>query len=396
MAETRARRPRAEGIVSRHTRACRSSAGGACDCEPRYQAQVYSARDRRTIRKTFSTVTEARAWRAEAHVALRGGIMRASTRTTLAEAGADWVAAAKTGVVRTRSGEVYKPSALRGYEEALRTKVLPELGHLRLSAVTRNTVQNLVDRLVAEGRAPSTVRNAVLPLRAIYGRATNRAEVAVNPTLGLLLPALRTTRDRVAPPAEANALIAALPVADRALWATALYSGLRRGELQALDWRDVDLNGRLLCVERSWDPIAGPIGPKSRSGRRRVPVTEGLRTELLAHRLRQGRGGLGFVFGAVPGRPFDAPAALQRARAAWRRAGLEPVGLHECRHTYATFMIAAGVNVKALSAYMGHSTITVTLDRYGHLLPGSEGEAAALLEIWLKHRGGTDTKVTKA
>ena len=65
----------------------------------------------------------------------------------------------------------------------------------------------------------------------------------------------------------------------------------------------------------------------------------------------------------------------RRAHTAWRTAGLTPIGLHECRHTYAAFMIAAGVNAKALSTYMGHSSITITFDRYGHLMPGSEEEA---------------------
>src|SRR5215213_4466941 len=74
----------------------------------------------------------------------------------------------------------------------------------------------------------------------------------------------------------------------------------------------------------------------------------------------------------------------RRARTAWREAGLEPIGLHECRHTYAAFMIAAGVNAKSLSAYMGHSSIVVTLDRYGHLMPGDELEAAALLSRFLE------------
>ena len=75
---------------------------------------------------------------------------------------------------------------------------------------------------------------------------------------------------------------------------------------------------------------------------------------------------------------------MPRAREAWHKAGLEPIGLHECRHTYAAFMIAAGVNAKALSTYMGHSSITITLDRYGHLMPGSEAEAAGMLEAYLE------------
>jgi integrase len=64
-------------------------------------------------------------------------------------------------------------------------------------------------------------------------------------------------------------------------------------------------------------------------------------------------------------------------------AGLEPIALHECRHTYAAFMIAAGVNPKALSTYMGHASITITLDRYGHLMPGAEDEAASMLAAYL-------------
>jgi integrase len=91
------------------------------------------------------------------------------------------------------------------------------------------------------------------------------------------------------------------------------------------------------------------------------------------------------VFAGGKGGPFDPGSVARRAREAWVEAGLEPIGLHQCRHTYAAFMIAAGVNAKALSSYMGHSTITVTLDRYGHLLPGNEQQAATLLDNWLAH-----------
>jgi integrase len=77
---------------------------------------------------------------------------------------------------------------------------------------------------------------------------------------------------------------------------------------------------------------------------------------------------------------------IERAREAWAAAGLKPILLHEFRHTYAAFMIAAGVNAKALSTYMGHSTITMTLDRYRHLMPGNEDEAAEMLERYLEGR----------
>jgi integrase len=383
------RRP--EGITVRHATACAARDGrSSCTCKPGFQAQVYSPRDRKTIRKTFRTLAEARAWRSHAHEAIRRGALRAPSRETVAEASKRWLAAARTGVVRTRSGETFKPGTLRGYTQAFGARIVPELGNLRVSEVTRNDVQDLVDRMLAEGLGPSTVKNAVLPLRSMYRRLVSRSEVAGNPTLGLDLPADRGRRERVARPAEAGRLLEVLGEEDRVVFATALYAGLRRGEIKALRWCDVDFGQGLIRVERGWDHVAGPIEPKSRSGRRRVPLSRPLRVLLLEHRLRRGSPGPeGLVFGRDDGKPLEAEWATKRARKAWQAAGLEPIGLHECRHTYASFMIDAGVNAKALSTYLGHSSISITLDRYGHLLPGNEGQAAEMLADYLDRETGS-------
>ena len=213
------------------------------------------------------------------------------------------------------------------------------------------------------------------------------------------MPAVRGRRERVARPAEAEALLETPPAEQRALWATALYAGLRRGELQALCWHNLDLERGVISVEHSWDRCAGLIEPKSRSGVRRVPIPAALRTQLLAHRLRRGRPAGGFVFPAADQtRPFDSAWATAKARRAWQAAGLAPIGLHECRHSYAAYAIAAGINPKALSSYMGHSSIIVTLDRYGHLMPGNETEAASLLDCYLRQPSPTaaETKQLKA
>jgi len=80
----------------------------------------------------------------------------------------------------------------------------------------------------------------------------------------------------------------------------------------------------------------------------------------------------------------DWPGALRkRTLKKWEKAGLTPLGFHEGRHTFASIGIAAGINAKILSTYLGHATITITLDRYGHLMPGSEVEARALLDSYL-------------
>jgi len=270
---------------------------------------------------------------------------------------------------------------LRSYESALRLRVLPELGARRLTDVERADLQALVDRMVVDGDGASTIRNALLPVRAIYRRALVRGDVAVNPTTGLELPAVRGARDRVASPDEAKRLLGALE-RDRALWATAMFAGLRRGELRALAWESVDFDRGVIRVVSSWDREAGPVAPKSRAGRRTVSMAGALRVHLAEHRLHTGRAD-GLVFGRTAEAAFDPSTVTDRARKTWARAELTPIGLHECRHTFASLMIAAGVNAKALATYMGHASVTITFDLYGHLMPGNETEAAGLLDALL-------------
>ena len=253
------------GIRERHARSCAAPTGAAaCTCRPTFEAFIYSPHEKKKIRRSSPTRSAAVSWRADANVALRRGELRTPSRVTLRQAADAWLEGAKAGTIRTRSGDRYKPSALRGYEQALRDRSLPDLGAARLSEIRRADVQDLADRLLAKGLDASTIRNALMPLRAIFRRAVARGEVGVNPTTGIELPAVRGRRDRIASPSEASALLAALPEGDRALWATAMYAGLRRGELLALRWEDVDLASGVIRVERSWDVKAGAIEPKKR------------------------------------------------------------------------------------------------------------------------------------
>lgn len=293
--------------------------------------------------------------------------MRTPTATTVREAWAAWISAAEDGAIRNRSGDQFEPSTVRGYRAAMREggPIMLALGARKLSAVTRQDVQDLVDRHLADGADPSTIRNAIMPLR-------------------VLLPACpRGRRDRIASPEEAVRLIAALPEGDRAVWAAAMYGGLRAGELMALRWSDIDLATGLIRVERAYDPKGGGqfVEVKSRAGQRRVPITAALREHLVDHKLRESAEGLAFA--RQDGRPFSGTALRRRALRAWKAAGLDPITPHECRHTFASVWIAAGVGAKALSTFMGHANIAITLDRYGHLMPGSEDEAVGLVDAYL-------------
>jgi integrase len=287
------------------------------------------------------------------------------------------------GTIRNRSGDRYKPSAIRGYNQGMRLRVLPEFGPVRLSDLDRIDLQRFVYKLLEDGLAPSTIDVTLLPVRAIYRHALERGEVVANPCDKLSMPRSDRRRDRIADPKEGADLIAAVPLEDRAIWATAMYAGLRRGELQALRDRDLELASGVIHVERGWDYKEGAIELKSNAGRRRVPIAAILRDHLLEHRLRVDREGDDLIFGRTLDSPFRPKPVQGRADTAWKAAGLDRITFHECRHTYASLMIAAGVNAKALSTYMGHANISITLDRYGHLMPGSEDEAAGLLDAYL-------------
>lgn len=385
-----------KGVRQRHGNGCEQPAKG-CACP--WQAEVFSKRDGKKIRKLFGSRKAAEEWRRDALPAVARDELRGPSRITVREAAGAFMAGAKAGTVPTTSGARYKPATLRGYRVALDKRILPALGDRRLSEVRRRDVQDLADRLTVEGLSASTVHNTLDPLRVIFRRAIQREEgVTVDPTKLLELRRPTGRRERIAEPAEAAALISTAPVGERALWATAFYAGLRRGELRALRWSDVDLPGRLIHVRRSWDAIEGEQTPKSEAGVRDVPVLDRLAGELEAHQKRTRRTGKALVFGRTASEPFNPETVRRNALAAWeaenerrrkaREELLEPIQLHEARHTCASTHIAAGANALTIKTIMGHSTIQMTFDVYGKLLPGGLEQAAAATNAYLERLDG--------
>ena len=277
------------GISERHSRSCALANGGdRCDCAPSYRAFVYDRRTHEIVRKTFSgsgALSSAKLWRADALSALGKGKNVTPSRRTLRQAADEWVAGAKAEppTILNRSGRPYKPSVIRGYEADLNSYVLPDLGGLRLSDVRRGELQALVDRLVGQGLSSSKVRNVIIPIRVLFRHALEREEVSANPASGLRLPNGVGRRDRAASPGEASELLAVLPEDLRAIYATAFYGGLRRGELRGLRWNDVDLAKGIIHVRRAWDDYVGEVlrNPRRASGTflsRRSSATTSLST----------------------------------------------------------------------------------------------------------------------
>ena len=154
--------------------------------------------------------------------------------------------------------------------------------------------------------------------------------------------------------------------------------------MQALRCSAIDLGASTIRVEGSWDQYEGAIDPKSDTSTRTVPLLAVLRDHLDEHLLDTGRSSGELAFGRTAHDPFVPSTLRSRALRAWQVAGMEPIGLHECRHTFASLLIAAGENPKSVQEFLGHSTITVTFDLYGHLFPGSRDEARVRMDAYLE------------
>jgi integrase len=329
------------------------------------------------------TLTEAKAWRQDAAGALRAGTLRAPFPITLRAAGLALVAGMKDGAILDRSGKPYKPSTCRGYEVSLNKHVLPQIGDKRLTELHRRDLQAVVERWPKDGLSPSSIANALDPVRVIFRRALRDDVVSVDPTDGLELPSVRGKRDRIESTEVAHTLLAALPDSERALWAVALFAGLRRGELRALRWTSIDFDAGVIRVERSWDPVEREIDVKSEAGRRAVPMALVVRRELTAHKTRTARDGEDLVFGRTPREPFIPSTVRTHANAAWTATKLTPLTLHEARHCAISYFIAAGLDWKQISTWAGHGDVRQTWNRYGHLVPGDEEQAAERLSRYL-------------
>jgi len=316
-----------------------------------------------------SSYPDARGWRFRALATLSDGrSLTAPKSVTIRTASEEFLAGAEAGMIRSRKRTAYAPSTLRGYRQAFEDWILPELGDVQIKALKRSQVQRFVDSLSTR-RAPGTVRNTWAALAALYLYLLPRHDDLANPTQGVALPRPGAPRERYAEPGEMAQLLAALPHELALPYALAFYAGLRRGEIQALRWMDVE--DEWITVRRSLDPREG--FKETKSGlERAIPVFAPLRTFLCGRTLsdalvlpsrRQSKFGVQML-----GRPYT-----KRCQAIWEAAGLEHIGLHEARHSFATAAIRAGHDVKLVQEWMGHSDPTTTLRLYVKLRGRAEG-----------------------
>jgi integrase len=294
-----------------------------------------------------------------------------------------------------------KPATLRFYRLHLDHHVLPALGKKPVAAINRADCRALIAACRSKGAGRATAVGALRTLSAALSLAVDDGLIQANPTFRMGKH-VRTATDapRVIEAFTVDEARRILEVADRdgalasGMLTTALMTGMRLGELLGLQWGDLDFNSHFIEVRRT--RTGAVLGsPKNRQSRR-IDMAEAVKNSLRRLRaqcqreaLAAGRTLPDFVFLGQRGTPIDGDNF--RKRVFYRlldRAGIRRLGPHSLRHTYATLMIRQGESLAYISAQMGHSSIQVTVDRYGHLVPGDNRRAVERLGAFLTEERG--------
>jgi integrase len=371
--------------------------------------------------KTFDKKKLAEAFAVTAGMQIRQGTFTADADSiTVAEAGRLWLQGADRKLERTTVAQ---------YRQHLEIHIIPYLGRVKLSQLSAPLIREFEDKLAhgtpapgdrtGTARTPAMVRKIRGSLGAILADAQERGLVARNVVRELRLGRrrgkerhaelrqkgkLKVGRD-IPSPAEIKAIIEASDTKLRPFILTAIFTGLRASELRGLRWNDVDLKKRELHVTQRADRYQAIAAPKSAAGHRTVPITPKLASVLMEWKLACPKGEAGLVFPNGDGTVEWHSNIIQRVWIPLQlAAGVteqvrdksgklvhdgngKPVlkakytGLHALRHFYASWCInreadgGLGLPAKVVQERLGHSSITVTLDTYGHLFPNGDDNA---------------------
>ena len=274
----------------------------------------------------------------------------------------------------TTSAIELRPSTVARNESYGRSMILPAFEASQLNRIDYEAVQRWVSTLSASGKAPATVGKAFQLFGGAMRAAVRARRIPNDPTQGVRLPKVERKEMRYATPAEVATLAEVIAPRYRALVLLGAYGGLRFGELAGLRLSRLDLMARRVDVAETLVEVRGHhhFGPpKTRAGRRSVPIPRVAAVALEEHAAELDEDAL--VFTAPEGGPLR---VSQFRRRVWNpavdAAGLAPLRIHDLRHTAVAFWIAAGASPKEIASRAGHASVVTVLDRYGHLLPGSE------------------------
>ncbi len=290
-----------------------------------------------------------------------------------------------------------RASTYSSYDDILRLHLIPGLGRIALAKLSPGDVQQFLNAKLESGLSPRRVQYLHAVLRRALGMAERWGLVSRN--VAKLVDPPRVPRHEIEPltPEQARRLIdAAAEDRLRALWVTALATGLRQGELLALRWEDIDFDARRLRVRHTLARVNGKLEllePKTDRSRRSVALPEVVITALRAHRTRQRMDRLvagsrwqdtGHLFATTIGTPIEAARVTRSFGLALERAGLPHIRFHDLRHAAATFLLGQGFTLEDVKNLLGHSSIVLTSNTYGHVLEQRQQQVARGMDAVLR------------
>jgi integrase len=276
-----------------------------------------------------------------------------------------------------------EPKTYAPYEQHVRLHITPHIGTIKLVKLRRAHVRGLYATLASSGMSAPMQRKVGTTLTIALNAAVEDELLIGNPAARIKKPKAPKADIEVLTPEEVAKLLEAASE-DRlsAFYRTALDSGCRPGELFALRWPDVDFEGGFLTISKALEEIGGSLRvkvPKTKKSRRRVDLSTDTLAALAEH--RKAMLAAGFIDSPVFCDTEGGFLRIQNLyRDSWhpllKRGGLRQMGLYSLWHTCATLLLLADVSPKVVSERLGHSTITLTLDTYSHVLPTMQKRAA--------------------
>lgn len=339
-----------------------------------------------------ATPREAELRRAELILAARRGGVAIPKRMTVEQLMIDWY----KHYCATKTKSKNKPSRkrLNDVKSRIACHIVPALGHLELDKLTPYHIQMFIDGI---DRAARTVRGVYETLDMALRWAVKMQLIPSNPPADIELPPVE--RPDIKPLTEAQAAKflkyakKLLPYRLHVLFATALFTGLRRGELLALRWADVDFKRRVLYVRYTLQLSKDGyklVPPKTNNSIRQLPFSLQLLKLLEKHKAEQNKKRIlagpawqdnDLVFCNEIGQPLDPDNLVKRYfKPLLKKAGLPDVRFHDLRHTYATLLLERGVHIKVVTARLGHAREAFTLATYTSATPALEAGTANVLD----------------
>lgn len=288
-----------------------------------------------------------------------------------------------------------KPSTLRRYRDTVRLHILPILGAKQIGKLTKADVERLFDDRRNAGLSPTTIFHISGTLHRALDHAERSEWINRNVCELATTPKRATPEMQVWDAAEVRAVFQA-SAGDSldALWRLALLTGMRRGELLGLRWQDIDLDSGTLAVRRTLSRGIGgtwELGtPKSAAGRRSIALPVLAMDALRRHRSRQREQRLRLgpvweltdvVFTNETGGPLHVNTLTRRYERLVATAGVRRIRFHDLRHTSATLLLSLGEHPKIVQERLGHSSISMTLDRYSHVTKDMQRGAANAFDM---------------